>query len=262
MVEFVIKVGSLETNQAIVHLFHFIVAVLDDMILAFLHSFDLLKLFKNIWAHLALLNFKHHRLEPSLNICLVIYNTSIKSHQFCIYMALKVSQLLLYLTNQYLILLGQFHRPLIALSYASLFRTTGPRHESRVDRRRVHFRACVLLGSLLMRDAKLTWVFTRAVDVTRAFLLVLGDVTSSGAATSPRWTVLLLLICLVLLLILIFFICRTFDAIGSHWISFNQIGIRGVRNVLALRAGVLTRRVLREASTSLRLRVLLARLAW
>lgn len=90
MVELVFKICPLQTDNAIIHLFDFVVAVFEHMILALFHLLDLFELLENRSTNLVPLNLRQHRgqsrFEP-IRVCLNIY---IHSLQLSIDMALEI----------------------------------------------------------------------------------------------------------------------------------------------------------------------------
>ena len=78
-------------------------------------------------------------MEFELRNSLIGFNSPVQSRQLTIDMPLEVSQLLLDLIDQCLVLLRQFHGPLVTLANATLLvASTSFRHEARLHGSGVH----------------------------------------------------------------------------------------------------------------------------
>ena len=132
MIELVVEVRPLKTDNAVSHLLHFVVAVLNDMVLALLHLLDFLELLDDDRTDLILLDLIIHRYQSLFEVCIRCHRSGIYSFKFTIDMLLQIYKLLLNLVDEGLVLLCHLHRPLITLSDASLSFSTAAcfRHES------------------------------------------------------------------------------------------------------------------------------------
>ena len=131
MIELVVEISPLKSDNPRIHLLYLLEAVLDDVILALFHLLDLFELVQDECPDLILFNLLIHRHEPHVKPLIRHFNAGIDALEFVIDMILKFCQLLLYLVDERLVLLGKLHRSLITLPNAPLLSTTASsRHEA------------------------------------------------------------------------------------------------------------------------------------